>query len=199
MKAVEDIALVDMDGTLADYDEGLRKSILPFISEVDNSWDIYDPNKPEHIKRLFKFVRQQNGFWKSLPVIPSGLFILNKIKEAGFHIHILTKGPFSSLNAWTEKVEWCNENLSHLGRIGEDYGISITSDKGLVYGKILFDDYVPYCKRWLEWRPRGLVIQLETKQNKDWNHPNVVRFNGTNLDEVVSKIHEAKQRTGLFG
>lgn len=199
-KKLEDIALIDMDGTIADYEFGLRNGIAPFVREEDLKWDVHDPNRPEYLRRLSKYIRTRNGFWEELPVIDAGMKIAIALGMAGFDIHILTKGPFGSINAWTEKVSWCKKNLNpHFGTLGKDYGISITSDKGLVYGKVLFDDYVPYCKRWLEWRPRGLVIQLETAQNKDWNHPNVIRYNGENFEEVREKIMQAKNRTGLFG
>jgi hypothetical protein len=199
---LEDIALIDMDGTIANYDMGIINGIEPFLNNEDKEWlkDIHNPNKPKHIKSLSKYIRTRNGFWEELPVIPDGLEIMKQIYKAGFNIHILTKGPFSSLNAWNEKITWCKNNLdTYFGSIGIDYGISITSDKGLVYGKILFDDYVPYCQRWLTWRPRGLVIQLENEHNKEWIHPNVVKFNGKNIDEVCEKIILAKKREGIYG
>lgn len=190
----ENIALVDMDGTLVDYDKGMTEAMQPYLAENEKPYDLYSENKPEHIKRISKLVRTQPGFWLNLKTIQRGIEILILLHNNGFKLHILTKGPFSSTNAWTEKVEWCQKNLSAFGRVGKDFGMTITSDKGLVYGKILFDDYPVYCQRWLEWRPRGLVIQLKTEQNKDWVHPNVVKYDGTNSEEIYRRILEVKSR-----
>ena len=52
--------------------------------------------------------------------------------------------------------------------------VTVTHDKGLVYGKVLFDDYPPYIERWLEHRPRGKVLMLETPYNRSFSHPNVL-------------------------
>lgn len=195
MKKSENIALIDMDGTIADYDGGIRTSILPFLSEKDRSAPIWGDGVPGHVKRLIRYIKMQNGFWKNLPVIDSGIKVMKALQKEGFNLHILTKGPFVAHNAWTEKVQWCEEKLnSDFGELGKDYGISITSDKGLIYGRILFDDYIPYCERWLEWRPRGLVIQLQNDNNKGWSHPNVVQYNGSNFEEICERIRSAKER-----
>ena len=57
------------------------------------------------------------------------------------------------------KVRWVEK---HLG----DIDCTITRDKGLVYGKILVDDYSGYIKDWLDFRPRGLVIMPANDYNK---------------------------------
>tara|TARA_Y100000310_G_C20512920_1_gene729762 strand:+ start:436 stop:588 length:153 start_codon:yes stop_codon:yes gene_type:complete len=49
--------------------------------------------------------------------------------------------------------------------------MTITEDKGIVYGKVLVDDYPCYIKRWLENRPRGLVIMPAHSYNRDFEHP----------------------------
>jgi hypothetical protein len=47
---------------------------------------------------------------------------------------ILTQGPRRNANAWTGKKLWIDRNL------GPDTDVTITRDKGLVYGKVLVDD-----------------------------------------------------------
>ena len=75
-----------------------------------------------------------------------------------------------------------------------DQRITITQDKGLVYGKVLVDDYPVYVVRWLEWRPRGLVIMPANPSNVRFTHPNVIRYDSTNIDEVKAAIKAAKRR-----
>jgi len=52
------------------------------------------------------------------------LDILEVVKEVGFAISILTKGPSTKHQAWAEKLEWCNANLSEYVD-----GVTITYDK----------------------------------------------------------------------
>jgi hypothetical protein len=117
-----------------------------------------------------------------------GMGVLNICRRLGFEIHALTKGPKRHSRAWREKVEWCQEHIA------EDVDIHITSDKGLVYGKLLYDDYQDYMDRWLAHRPRGLGIMPRTATNGDYRHPNVVMYDGTNLAEVEDAMIACKSR-----
>lgn len=101
---------------------------------------------------------------------------------------ILTQGPRKNPASWSGKKRWIDKNL------GENVDITITRDKGLVYGKIFVDDYPGYLKRWLEWRPRGLAIMPVNKENKDFKHPNVISYDGTNLEEVKKAMQLIKER-----
>lgn len=58
----------------------------------------------------------------------------------------------------------------------------------LRYGAVLVDDWPEYIRRWLENRPRGLVIMPAHEHNAGFNHPNVVRYDGTNKDEVKARM-----------
>jgi len=109
--------------------------------------------------------------------------------ETGYKIMILTGGPRKNPHAWSGKKIWMDKNL------GEDVDITITRDKGLVYGKILVDDYPVYIERWLEWRPRGLIIMPVNEENKNFSHKNVIPYNGSNLKEVEEAIKFVKERS----
>jgi hypothetical protein len=80
-------------------------------------------------------------------------------------------------------VEWCNKYLKEYIK-----GVTITNDKGLVYGKVLVDDFPDYIISWLKHRPRGLIIMPAHDFNKDFKHPNVVRYDGTNIEEVKERL-----------
>ena len=84
------------------------------------------------------------------------------------------------------KKKWIDKNL------GEDVDFTITRDKGLVYGKVLVDDYPQYIERWLKWRERGLVIMPANESNKYFNHQQVIRYDGTNLEEVSKAMERVK-------
>jgi FMN phosphatase YigB (HAD superfamily) len=188
MEKIEDIVLVDMDGTLCDHDGAMKRDYERLRSPNEPPYaSFFDDNAPEYIRNRIRMIRNQPGWWENLEELKFGFDILDLARKLGFKIHILTKGPHSSPNAWTEKVKWARK---HVG----DADITITEDKGLVYGKILVDDYPKYIERWLEWRPRGLVIMPIQDHNRDFNYPNVIPYDGSNLKEVEEAMKRAKTR-----
>ncbi len=182
------IALVDMDGTLADYDGYLIEQLRALQAPEERAREAYgDVNGTDyydapHIRARVKLIRTREGFWLDLPPLRNGFLIVECLVEAGFDIHVLTKGPRTSPNAWTEKVMWCEKAF---GCLGIDHKITITEDKGLVYGKVLVDDYPAYIKDWLAYRPRGQVIMPAHSWNASFTHPQVFRFSGEEQREEL--------------
>ncbi|MDD4983536.1 MAG: hypothetical protein PHH82_01695 [Candidatus ainarchaeum sp.] len=177
----DNIALFDLDGTLCDYDKAIIADYNLIKSSGDPEYESFSPkiqNSPA-LKARIKLIRNQPGWWAKLEKYKPGFDILNLARELDFSINILTKGPRSSPNAYTEKVEWIKTNLAEY-----DVSITISEDKGLVYGKILVDDYPEYIIDWLRNRPRGLVIMPDQAWNKDFKHENVLRYTGKNLEQV---------------
>jgi hypothetical protein len=187
-----DIALFDMDGSLADYDGALVRDLEPLRAPDEPQMTretLWRTDRQNHIQARMRLIMSQRGWWLNLAPIPMGMEVLALCTRLGFDIHVLTKGPKRYAQAWDEKVRWCQQH------IGPDVDVHITSDKGMVYGKILYDDYPDYMLRWLRHRPRGLGIMPVTVQNRDFEHPNVVRWDGTNLEELTRAITAAKNRT----
>jgi FMN phosphatase YigB (HAD superfamily) len=187
MELKENIALFDMDGTLCDHDSALARDYNKIKSPEEPPHKPFSDDVPEHVKDRRRLIRSQYGWWENLERLELGFNILDMAERLGFKIHILTKGPGSSPNAWTEKMRWIKK---HVG----DVEMTITDNKGLVYGKVLVDDYPPYIESWLKWRPRGLVIMPAHNWNENFHHPNVIRCDGSNLDEVEKALKEAKER-----
>ena len=166
----EPIALIDLDGTLADFNSAMRSQMAelatpqellqyPNLENEDFPW----------VKARRRLIKKQPGFWEGLAPIPEGFAVLQKLREHDFTLNILTKGPFSNPTAWGEKVAWSQNHVP-------DAQVTVTQDKGLSYGRILFDDWPEYILRWLEWRPRGQVIMLDHPYNQKFQHPNVFRY-----------------------
>lgn len=180
------IALFDLDGTLADYDGQLLKDLQRIASEHEPPPMLYEGIS--YIEARRHVITSQVGWFLNLPKLKLGWDVLEVVREIGYTISILTKGPARKHTAWSEKVEWCNRHLA-------DYieGVTIAHDKGMVYGAVLVDDWPEYIERWLAHRPRGLVIMPASKHNAGFSHPSAVCYDGTNLDEVRTRLLERYQ------
>lgn len=182
---MEQVALFDMDGTLADYDAAMLADLEKLRSEHEPPLTferLHDLPGPWEARR--KLIVQRPGWWRALPVLDVGFSLFVTAYRCGFTPHILTKGPRHCPNAWKEKVEWCFEQLL-LDEVKdrepitrENLDIHVVSDKGLVYGKMLVDDYPPYIEAWLKHRPRGLVLMPAHPYNANFHHLNVIRCGG---------------------
>ena len=178
------IALIDMDGTLCDYDAALLQRLQNLqapeeerVEEVPRGDDV-----PSFMRARMNLIRLSKEWWVKIPKLKLGFDVLEACQNLGFHCTILTQGPKRNPDAWAGKKMWIDKNL------GQDFDVTITRDKSLMYGKVLVDDYPPYIEGWLKWRPRGLVIMPANEGNKDFTHPQVIRYVG---DGDFPKVHAA--------
>lgn len=183
----EQIALFDMDGTLCDYNKALKKDMEEIKSPTEILPETFYNTEKTYLKKRVDLIRSKPGWWENLEKFKRGFDVLKITKKLGFQTYILTKGPTEKSKAWEEKVNWIRKNIP-------DAKITITEDKGIIYGRILVDDYPLYIKRWLENRPRGLVIMPAHDYNKNFKHPNVIRYDGKNKKEIIDAIRIVRKR-----
>ena len=188
----DNIALFDMDGTLCDFEKSLYEDLEKIRSPKEKSYrpPIKD-DMPEYIKKRASLITSSEDWWANLPKFQLGWDILDATKSLEYRIMILTQGPRRNPSSWSGKKIWIDKNL------GEDVEITITRDKGLVYGKILVDDYPPYIEKWIRWRPRGLVIMPASESNKNFKHNQVIRYEGKNFQYVYNAMTAAKERKSM--
>lgn len=165
------LALVDMDGTLANFMAALVSQLELLRSPDEPALDLAgnDDDDPPWLKARKRLIKSRPGFWRNLERIEAGFDMVDVLRHLGYEIHVLTRGPANNSIAWSEKLDWVRE---HLG----DTSITITLDKGLVYGKVLVDDYPEYALSWLKHRPRGKVILPSQPWNVGFEHPQVIRM-----------------------
>jgi FMN phosphatase YigB (HAD superfamily) len=192
-KPAEPIALFDIDGTLADFDASMRLKLgeLRAPSE-DPQADTTAFEDVPYVRARRRLIKAQPGFWRELAPISLGFQLLEEARAQRFLCQILSKSPRKIPAAAGEKIEWCV-------RYVPDLPIVLSEDKGLVYGKLLCDDWPEYIERWLTWRPRGLVVAVA----QPWNvgidakfSRNVVRFDGTNFPYVRERMQEIRVTAG---
>jgi 5'(3')-deoxyribonucleotidase len=174
----EPTALYDLDGTVADFDGAIRAEMEKLAAPGEKSYYIEQDDEPAHIRERRRLVKRQPGFWRNLPPFKLGMDVLAETLALGYQHMVLSKGPNSNPTAWAEKIEWVKQHLP------PDVKITLTEDKGLVYGRVLVDDWPSYVTRWLRWRPRGLVIMPAHEWNVSFEHPQVIRYDGTNIGQV---------------
>ena len=181
------VAYFDMDGTLCDYSGALVKSMKELQSpdepNIENVWDAM----PKHLIARMELIKSHGEWWESLPVFPLGWDVLEQARVLKFRLVVLTQGPKTNPAAWSHKLKWCMVKLPNVD-------VCITRDKGLNFGRVLVDDYPDYAMRWLEHRPRGLVIMPAHSYNESFKHPNVVRYDGKNVEEVSRALSKARNR-----
>lgn len=171
MTESERVALFDLDCSLADYEKAIAEKLAHIMSPLEQSLDwpeLLAGEHPDWLKARLALIKREPGFWENLPLIPFGMEVYQMMGTLDYKRMILTKGPLSNPVAWQEKISWCAKHVPTAG-------VTITHDKGLVYGKVLYDDYPPYITRWLKWRPRGKVLMLDAPHNRDFSHPAVLR------------------------
>jgi hypothetical protein len=184
-KTHDDICLWDLDGTLAD----LSKAMDAQLKKIEGPFKIpkYEGRRPDWLEARRSLIKKVPGFWRNLERVPLGFELLNIARGLKFENHVLTKGPSTTNSAWTEKKEWCDEHVP-------DLDVHISQKKSLLYGKILVDDWPGYFLPWLKVRPRGIVITIAQSWNKDVDHPRVFRYDGNNLELIISEMTKAKNR-----
>lgn len=188
-------ALLDLDSSLADYASAMQAQMRLLQAPGEAPYMGRDPSERElpHLEARRKLIQRVSGFWRNLKRIEAGFALVEVMRQVGFPLHVLTKGPASAPNAWSEKLEWAQEHLPGAA-------VTLSDDKSMVYGRVLYDDFAPYFEPWLQHRPRGLVICLAQPWNADYApggpkaRPQVLRYDGSNLAEARARLELAYNR-----
>jgi 5'(3')-deoxyribonucleotidase len=187
MKSPRKLALFDMDGTLADYHTKLKTDMENIAAPNEDVNYDYHGIMPNHIFKRKNLITSQPGWWLGLDCLQLGWDIYHMCVIIGYEIMILTKGPIDRHNSWAEKLQWCKKYV-------QDNNITVTTDKSIMYGRVLVDDYPDYMLSWLKYRPRGVGIMPKSEMSKGFSHPQVIIYDGTNKDEVKNVLIKSFER-----
>jgi hypothetical protein len=194
MGEIKQVGLFDMDDTLVDYSGGIVRSLNEIRLVGEPEYKIPIPRSDLNGRRV-NAVRNTPGWWENLDRLQLGFDIYDLAKELGYFPYVLTYGPEHSPNGWTEKFNWCKREIPEASvAIVRDNVPECLFRKSLVYGRFLVDDYVEFQEGWLKHRPRGVGIMPAHKHNEGFSHPQVVRYDGTNLEEVKERLVWARDR-----
>jgi len=184
------IALFDMDGVLVDYHDSLFFSMQRLMSPNEDIKEFFKDIRPDYLENRKQLIISQPEWWLNLPPIETGMQMLHLCERIGFEIAILTKGPVKSTTAWSAKVEWIKKNLGYLPTM------VVTTDKSIVYGRVLVDDYSDYVFGWLEHRPRGLALMPKNKETLKLKNKNIILYEESPAlqDYIVEALENAFKR-----
>lgn len=136
------IILVDMDGVLADFEQGfinLWQETHPAHTVINrekrNTFSVKE-SYPEHLHQHVEAIYSNPGFFHKLPVIEGAKEALEEIESLGHDVWICTAPLTKYDNCVLKKYHWVAENL------GSAYTkrIILTKDKTMVRGDFLIDD-----------------------------------------------------------
>lgn len=182
---------LDLDNTVADYLLAMRRDMALLAAPGELPWEpMSRGTEPPHVAARRRMITHQPGWWANLPENPLGMAILRAAQEIGYDIQVLSKGPRNHSLAWAEKVQWVDARL-------HGTPIHLSDDKSKVYSRVLCDDWPEYYEKWLLNRPRGIVIVVAQPWNVGAeNHPSrrVIRYDGTNIDQVIVALQRAYDR-----
>lgn len=135
------LILIDQDGVLADFEQGVREhwqnkftKPLPILpSERKHFYLAHD--LPQYRDELYE-IYSSKGFFANLPPISGAINALHELLNAGHDVRICTAPISAYQNCVAEKFMWVEKHL------GKDWTnrIILTKDKTWVRGDILIDD-----------------------------------------------------------
>ena len=134
------LLLIDQDGVLADFDQGVRLAWrAQYHSEAPigsrQHFYLRDDMAPQYHQQLHD-IYTRPGFFATLPPIAGAVEALHTLLAHGLDVHICTAPISDYQNCVAEKFMWVEQ---HLGREWVSR-IILTKDKTWVRGDILIDD-----------------------------------------------------------
>jgi 5'-nucleotidase len=181
------VALVDLGDTLCDCTPALRAGLARLRQPGECEGDEALVPLPPYLESRRRQVMSVSGFWRELAPRAPGFELLGLLRDAGFRVHILTKGPYDAPQVWADKVAWCRAHLP-------DVPVIVTDDKARVHGHVLVDDWLPYVEGWQRQWPAGLAIVPA----QPWNvqaalGQRCIRDDGRDRDAVTAALRSCRE------
>jgi len=182
------VALIDMDGTLADFHGALHRDMKSLQGPGES--ELEDLSLIETTPYLYKraaFIKRSPNWWYNLSPIPSGMQMLGILHDLDYKMVILTRGPKNNPGAWEQKMRWVEDYV--ISKFPHVKCVVTSGDKSQVMGAVLVDDWPDYVSPWLKTNPNGIGMLPSRYWNSDFVHASVCRYedNQTQAYEMLRK------------
>jgi len=129
------VVLLDMDGTIVDWDTGFCRAWGGRPVDRTKSYAMEDC-VPVELREEAKKTFMASGFFRSLPPFEGAVAAVKQMERAGLQVWFCTSPILGHPTCCQEKVEWIQEHF------GDDYvkRMILCQDKTTVRGDILIDD-----------------------------------------------------------
>jgi 5'-nucleotidase len=182
------VALVDLGDTLVDCTPAWRAALARIRKQGERDGDYALLPLPPYLEERRQAVMSTPGFWRELRPRAAGVELLGLLRDAGFHVHILTKGPYDAPHVWADKVAWCRAHLPYVPVI-------VADDKTRIHGDVLVDDWLPYVERWQRQWPTGLAIVPAQPWNIEAaSRPRCIRDDGADRGAITAALRAISMR-----
>jgi 5'-nucleotidase len=182
------IALIDLGDTLCECSPAVRAGLAQLRKPGECQSDETLVPLPDYLEARRRHVMAAPGFWRELRPRAEGFELLELLRDAGYRIHVLTKGPYEAPHVWGDKVAWCRQHLPTVP-------VTVTDDKASVHGDVLVDDWLPYVARWQARWPDGLAIVPGQPWNVDATPgPRLIRDDGKNRHVVTAALRRCREK-----
>lgn len=128
--------LVDMDGTIANYDEAMSSAMREYYKRNDITTENWHSLSLPDIHNVRCMLQSVPGFFYNLKPIQGALEALCEMEEKGYNVYILSSPSIKSDSCHSEKCMWLRDKM------GDKWArrLILTKDKTMVYGDYLIDD-----------------------------------------------------------
>lgn len=175
------VILVDMDGVIVDFEEGFlrgwrkRYPKLQFVPLERRKTQKIKDNYPAEYSSKIEDIYNKPGFYKTLKAIPQAVEALTIMQQLVGDVFICSTPLSKNPKNMQERYDWIRRYL------GEFWTrrLILTSDKTLIRGDILIDDWV----RTGLYQPVWELVLFDQPYNKGEN--NKRRLNWSNWKEVL--------------
>lgn len=179
------IILADMDGVVANFEEGLFRKIKNKYPEIvpvplaERTTFYAKEQYPKMFQPLVEEIQVSKSFYSDLLPIEGSIEALNQIVNSGNSVFICTSPKSNNPYCFQEKYEWI---VRYFGKKWEKQ-IIISKDKTVIWGDYLIDDkpvvtgvMKPSWEHIIFSQPYNL--QVMSKRRIDWqNWDTVLKLN----------------------
>jgi 5'(3')-deoxyribonucleotidase len=182
------ILLLDMDLTIAaTYDLLVARLNQEYGLDLDetNPSQYFEDHKIKDLRierGAVDAIFSTNSFFLNLKPIYGAKTAIVRLGKY-FDIHIVTRPWHQAEHPYLDKLNWIREHFPQL----ENKFIA-TGSKEIVYGDILVDDHMPFCKAWKQfWYSKGHWPKVASLKYS-WTDELIVDIVGRNWTELSNKI-----------